>query len=177
MSLTLCVVLYAGVYYALHRLNTPSEKLSYYGYRDNSGFVDSLLRGEVFLKQIMYIPAGFWFALRAGWLLILLLWWSRRREPWFRTWLLGGLVCAVGHALLVEDISRVMSLAFPAMLMAVVQLYRHWPRLTTQWLCLCLMVNVLSPQYQINHNRSTLVVPLPLQALRLLQAERSGISP
>ena len=177
ISVAVCVVLYASVYFALHRLNAPSEHLKYYGFRDNAGFVDSILKGEVFLKQIMYVPAGFWFALRAGWLPILLLWWTRRRESWFRTWLLGGLVCATGHALLVEDLSRVMSLAFPALLLAVVQLYQRWPRWTSQLLCLCLLVNLLSPQYQINHDRSTLIVPLPFQALRQLQTERSGISP
>lgn len=177
MSVTLAAICYAATYYGIHRLDVPSEKLNYYGFKEQTGFIQSILKGDVFLKQIMYAPAGLWFALRAGWLLIIMLWWSRRKEQWFRTWLLGGLVVAVGHSLLVEDVSRVASLAFPAMLLAVVLLYRQSPRLTTQLLGVCLLVNVLSPQYQINHNRSSLLIPLPLQALRLLQAERSGIAP
>jgi hypothetical protein len=156
---------YAAVYFYLHQ-HTAGKEQKYYGYEKQEDFVINILRGKVLLEQLPYVPAGLWFALRAAWLLPLLLLWHKRRERGFVFWLLFGLAAATGQALLVEDMSRMASLAFPAVLLAVVMLHAARPALTLLVVGLALLVNVLSPQFQINKNRVTLHAPLPLEWLR-----------
>jgi hypothetical protein len=163
MVLVTCAV-YAGLFWYLHQ-HTSAKVQGYYGYATQKDFIDGHLQGEIFLQQLRYVPAGLWFALRAAWLLPLLLLWHKRRERGLVLWLLFGLAAATGQALLVEDMSRMASLAFPAVLLAVILLNETRPALTILVLGFALMVNVLSPQFQINKTRVTMLAPLPLEWL------------
>jgi hypothetical protein len=161
----LACAVYAPLCYWLHQ-HTAAKFQGYYGYAKQEDFVVNMLRGEVLLRQLPYVPAGRWYALRAAWLLPLLLLWHKRRERAFTLWFLVGLGAATGQAVLVEDISRMASLAFPAVLLAVVLLYQSRPALTTLLLGFAIAANVLAPQFQINLDRLSLMTPLPFEWLR-----------
>jgi hypothetical protein len=131
---------------------------------------DWLVSGKNLKAMIEGIPGGMWYALRGAWLLPLTLalaWWRQRR--------LGALVLYIGAILvalvpgcLVFTISRMGALAFPAVLIAAVQLQERLhdgPGRPTES---ALLLNLFTPQYQVVSSTFYLYKPLPLLLLRRL---------
>jgi hypothetical protein len=154
---------FTGTYLYIHQLAVTSENATYFGAKDNSGFVKMLLMGDVLRTQLPYIPTGVWHSLRAGWVLILIWCWHERRNTWLIWWITGGLMAVLCHAVLVTDISRVSGLVFPCMLLAMVQLHRSLPRIASSAVMFCVLANLLAPQYQIIMTYSKLMPPLLLR--------------
>jgi hypothetical protein len=72
-----------------------------------------------------------------------------------------GILATALPAMLVNDISRVASLGFLSVLMAVVLLYREQPTWTYYLVKIALIVNLMSPQLQIHAPNISLITPLP----------------
>jgi hypothetical protein len=164
----LAAAAFAAVYLLLHHYaTTPSPNYHFAGFDNQGDFVTNTLRGKVFIEQLPYVPAGLWFALRAAWLLPLVLAWRFRKKTWFIGWLIAGIFATTLPAILVNDVSRVASLAFVSVLMAVVLLYRERPTLTYSLVKLALIINLMSPQLQIHTPNISLIVPYPFVFLPL----------
>jgi hypothetical protein len=122
-----------------------------------------------YLKYINNVPLGWFETLRAGWLLPALavgLWCTQRR--WWDVVIFGlAIALCLGQAGLVMDISRAGAFAWPAILIAARALAAHDPAKFLNALNLALLLNVLSPCYQVILSRGIyLYWPLPLAALR-----------
>lgn len=164
----LAAVAFAAVYFLLHHFATkPPPDYRFAGFDNQADFVTNTLHGNVFVKQLPYVPAGMWFSLRAAWLLPLVLAWRFRKKIWFIAWLIAGIFATALPALLVNDISRVASLGFVSVLMAVILLYRERPILTYSLVKLALIINLMSPQLQIHTPNISLIVPFPFVLLPL----------
>jgi hypothetical protein len=139
----------------------------------NRGFddlVSEVLGGKYLRVQYEYAPLGLYYAFRAAWLLPLLAivrLLSERRTGWLLI-LLAGLAAVAIPAVLVLDMSRVMSYSFPALLIAIVVLARFDSAALRTYLLCALLLNVaILPIYQVVGTRFRPLSPMPLSLARM----------
>jgi hypothetical protein len=115
--------------------------------------------------QLDGIPGGLFYALRAGWLppLVLAAAWVARRRWWELAAFTGATLFALIPGCLVFTISRTGAMAFPALLIALVELHRLDPPQFRETLRSSLRLNVFTPQYQVVAKVFSLYRPLPLR--------------
>jgi hypothetical protein len=116
------------------------------------------------------LPMGYFESIRCGWIfpILLLGLWTRQKQ-----WLLvSGYAIAIMLCLLqaglVGDISRSSSVVWPAVFIAAHFLYRDNPEKFATTLRFALLLNLLTPCYQIMGKLIQLYWPLPFSLLRLL---------
>ena len=130
-----------------------------------------------FLRNLHIAPLGVWAGLGGSWILVacaLTILAARRRHLEFSALLLGiGLVTA--SALVVEDLTRSMAYALPAVLVALNVLAKYeTPRTVARIVQTTALVCVLVPTWFVQSGDATWMLPLPLQLLRLLLYPRLG---
>lgn len=135
-----------------------------------ASFAKQLLTGEHALHQVKlgYLHLGYWMALRAGWAAVAIgLFATVRRVGWASISILAALAgCALG-AILVADVSRGASFAFPLMFVGAVEAARLEERSALVLLGTLLLVNLSCPSYQaLNRGLWIVSYPLPLEILR-----------
>jgi hypothetical protein len=158
----LATAAFAMVYFLLHHFaTTPPPTYRFAGFDNQTDFVTNTLQGRVLIAHLPYIPAGLWFSLRAAWLVPLFLAWQFQKKTSFVVFFVLGILATALPAMLVNDISRVASLGFLSVLMAVVLLYREQPTWTYYLVKIALIVNLMSPQLQIHAPNISLITPLP----------------
>ncbi len=115
------------------------------------------------MKYFWNIWPSWYYALRLGWLLpALAVWvWAASKKRWAAPLLILSVLPVFVAAIQVYDVSRVGSFAFPAMLIAVVALYRHRVRYLEPLLAMVLLGQILSPNYIGYGEWLQLVSPLP----------------
>jgi hypothetical protein len=130
-----------------------------------------------FLQNVHIAPLGVWSGLGGGWILIagaLAILAARRRYLEFAALLFGvGLVTAA--ALVVEDLTRSMAYALPAVFVALHVLAGNESRRTVERIVrAAALVCVLLPTWFVQSSDVTWILPLPLQLIRLLVYPRLG---
>jgi hypothetical protein len=118
------------------------------------------------IRQIGAIPAGAYFALRSAWALPILLtvsWlWER---PLTALVFLLTVVLAVIPGTVVQDTSRSMAFAYPAIFIALAEMNRRDRERASQPLRVAIFLNLFTPQYQVVAKTLWGVWPLPLALL------------
>ena len=122
------------------------------------------LRGDFLRHHLRNLPVGIFYAFRWAWLLpITLGWhWLGQRNFGRLAVLLGTMAACAGLAGLVLDMSRVMSVTFPALLLAVACFSASWPELNRLGLLVLLLANVATPAGQVIGTEIVTLTPLPL---------------
>jgi hypothetical protein len=131
----------------------------------------------VLLHNLHIVPLGVWAGLGGSWILVacaLTILAARRRYLEFAALLLGiGLVTA--SALVVEDLTRSMAYALPAVLVALNVLVRYETPHTVERIAqAAALVCVLMPTWFVQSGDASWMLPLPVQLLRLLVYPRLG---
>jgi hypothetical protein len=120
----------------------------YWGIDDHEAYVAAYNPGHDHPREIVM---GLYAAFRACWLFPLFMpgRWTLRQNP-LRPLTLALFVPIMAAALHVGDISRVVSFALPAVLLGYVQVYRHDAREGLYLSLAALVINIVSPVYQIH---------------------------
>jgi hypothetical protein len=115
-----------------------------------------------------YLQLSYFMAFKAAWLfpVVICLIWLRRR-PWLVLVMVGSLALILIGAILVDDLSRAASFAFPMILIAIVGIWRRDPILCTHLILACLIINLITPFYQgMNSGLWLISYPLPVELAR-----------
>jgi len=118
-----------------------------------------------------YLWPGFYFGLRAVWLLPTMLlanWFFQRGKRWPALFLSASIVIIFAVSLRVGDISRVCCLAFPAVLIAAVYLHRANPVSLRYFAVAAFALNLVTPCVSITQDQMRFFYPLPLAVPELI---------
>ncbi len=132
---------------------------------------------SVLLKHFNVIPLGIWSGLSGGWLVVVCgLTTLVVRRKWGMTAAMGlALGAAIASALCVEDVTRSMSYAVPAVLLGAGLVAMNETEETTERLAMtAALISVLTPMFFVQTDAMTWMLPLPLQAIRLILYPRFG---
>ena len=128
------------------------------------------------LNRAAGIPGGYYYALRSAWILPIMLavtWWSGR--PIRLAVFLVAVALALVPSLIVDDLSRSMAFAYPAVLIALVELEARESHDLGPWLRGAVLLNVLTPQYQVVAETFSLSWPLPVAILKAILKSHPGL--
>jgi hypothetical protein len=111
---------------------------------------------------------GWYYALRGGWILPIawMLIWLRDRPRWPVWVMVGGILPIFAASLVAQDISRVASYAFPALIIATVFLYRRDALLTDHLLIASLIIQIFTPIWAVVAGEHRPIIPLPFAILQ-----------
>jgi hypothetical protein len=126
---------------------------------------------EDFRRYKSYVWPGWYYGLRAAWLLpaIFIGRWCLQRGKRWRGALLAAFIGAVlAMSLSVGDISRVCCLAFPAVLLAADYLYRSGAQSLRYYALAALGLNIVSPCLSVTQYHVRFFYPLPIAAPELI---------
>jgi len=159
ISLVVVLGLWLGYYFALHRhLNITTKDVTSVAFED-------------FRQYKSYVWPGFYYGLRAAWLLPAMLigrWLLERGRRTAAALMLFSILMVLAVSLRVGDISRVCCLAFPAVLLAAVYLYRGHAASARYYMLGALMLNVVSPCLSITQYHVRFFYPLPIAVPQLI---------
>lgn len=126
---------------------------------------------EDFRRYKSFVWPGFYFGLRAAWLLPVMLvmrWFFQRGRRVAALLILLSILGVLAVSLRVGDISRVCCLAFPAVLLAAVYLYRGSPLAARYYLLSAFALNLVSPCLSITQYHARFFYPLPIAVPELI---------
>jgi hypothetical protein len=158
-SLVVVLGLWSIYYLSLrHALTIKLEKVTAIAFED-------------FRQYKSYVWPGFYYGLRAAWLLPAMLvfrWCLQKGKRWPAAIFLASILVVFATSLKVGDISRVCCLAFPAALLAAVYLYRSDPLSTRYYALAALALNFVSPCLSITQYHMRFFYPLPVAVPELI---------
>jgi hypothetical protein len=126
---------------------------------------------EDFRQYKSFVWPGFFFGLRAAWVLPVMLlaqWCFRPGKRIIALLIFLSIAVVLAASLRVGDISRVCSLAFPAVLLGVVYLYRNNSVAARYYLIGALALNFVSPCMSITQYHVRFFYPLPIAVPELI---------
>jgi hypothetical protein len=111
---------------------------------------------------------GWYYGLRGGWILPIafMLIWLRDRPRWPALLMAGGILPVFAASIVVLDISRIASYAFPALIIATVFLYRRDALLTNHLLIASLIMQIFTPIWTVVAGEHQPIVPVPYVILQ-----------
>jgi hypothetical protein len=131
----------------------------------------------VFLRNLHIAPLGVWAGLGGSWILVacaLTILAARRRYFEFAA-LLSGIGLLAVSALIVEDLTRSMAYALPAVLVALHVLVKNeTPHMVERIAQTTALVCVLMPTWFVQSGDASWMLPLPLQLIRIFVYPRLG---
>lgn len=167
VPMALSGVIWLTGFFAVHEYFTPRAANPELIYANHWTYLKALFSGWLLNSQLQNIPFAFWSALRGAWLMPWL--WivrsSNHRLPALILTL--AVIPTLATAPLVHDMSRVMAFAFPAYLIALIWTWRVAPRQCHTLLIAGLLVNLLSPQYDVVGWHMTAYWPIPVILLAM----------
>ncbi|HEX4053282.1 MAG TPA: hypothetical protein VHX86_03365 [Tepidisphaeraceae bacterium] len=130
---------------------------------------------EDFRQYKSYVWPGFYYGLRAAWLLPAILvgrWVLQRGKRGHAALLAASIAVVFIVSLRVGDISRVCCLAFPAVLLGAVYLYRSGAQSLRYYALAAFALNIVSPCLSVTQYHMRFFYPLPIAVPELIHQLR-----
>jgi hypothetical protein len=101
-------------------------------------------------RVVPRLPLGLFFVFKLFWGIPLIVLWKaiRNKEYYFVMVILAILLCDLAQLVIAYDVTRMLCLGFPALLISAKKLREYWPdKRFTRILLLLLLLNLITPQY------------------------------